>query len=586
MNNNDIKDRVFKGVGVSPGIVIGEIFTIDRFRINIPKRKIKQEDIPFEKERFIHAVEKAKEQLIAIKNNIINKKEQKHSFIIDVHIMILDDSAFFNGILDMITRERINAEWALDIVTKKIVADFDNIEDPYLRERKSDIKYISNRVLRNLIGKKDSPLSKTNGKVVIVAHDLSPADTIQLNLNNVAGFVTDIGGKTSHTSILARSLGIPAVVGLGKISRMVEDGEQIIIDGNRGVVILNPSQQLYNRYLSLQQHFYYLEKRILKLSHLPAETLDGHRFLIEANIEFVDEVPSILDHGAEGVGLFRTEYIYIAKDHLPTEEEHFQIYKNLVEQVYPKRATIRTLDIGGDKLIFNNEASNEKNPALGLRAIRLCLKEKEIFKTQLRAIYRASAYGNLRIMIPMISGLEEILEIKAIMQEIRDELTDKKIPFKDNLPVGIMIEVPSASIIADILAKHVDFFSIGTNDLIQYTLAIDRINELVSYLYDPLHPSVLRLIKNIVNAAHSRNIEVGLCGEMASEPIYTLVLLGLGIDSLSMNPIAIPKIKRIIRRSTFREAKRLLDIVFKCNNAKEAEEIIRKEMIKRFPDII
>ncbi len=416
-----------------------------------------------------------------------------------------------------------------------------------------------------------------------MAHDLSPADTASLDIGKVSGFITNIGGRTSHTAIMARALEIPSVVGLEKATKEISNGDLIIIDGTLGKVIVNPTEDILSQYLEKEQRYDIAQKELFKLKDLPAETKDGYRISLLANIELTEELDSILRHGAEGIGLYRTEWLYLNRKDLPSEEEHFGIYKKVVERVLPYPVTIRTLDLGGDKFVSPMDLAQEMNPAMGLRAIRFCLKEVEIFKAQLRAILKASVFGKVRILFPMISGLDEILEAKRILAEAKEELEKKGVPFDAKIEIGIMIEIPSAVTIADILAKEVDFFSIGTNDLIQYSLAIDRINEHVSYLYEPLHPAVLRLIGNVVNYAHEQGIKVGMCGEMAGEPLYIPILLWLGIDELSMNALSILGVKRILRLITYQESKACVEEIWKLPTAREIEAFLKGEMRKRFP---
>jgi phosphotransferase system enzyme I (PtsI) len=434
------------------------------------------------------------------------------------------------------------------------------------------------------LGKKHDDITKIKGKVVIVAHDLSPADTLQMNLKYVAGFITDIGGKVSHTAILSRSLGIPAVVGLEVATSLVNGGDLLVIDGDTGEVVINPTEEVSQSFLERNRRVKTMEREVLKYASLRAETRDGVRIRLQANIEMVDEIASARAHGAEGIGLYRTEILYLNRKDLPTEEEHYQAYRRLAENISPASATIRTLDIGGDKFLPNYSMDNEMNPAMGLRAIRFSIKETDIFKVQLRGILRASAHGKLRILFPMISGIEEIRQAKAILEEVKKSLAKAKIPFDEEIPIGAMIEIPSASDIADLLAREVNFFSIGTNDLIQYALAVDRINEHVSYLYEPLHPAVLRIIRWVVRSGHEAGIPVAICGEMAAEPVYAVVLLGLGLDEFSMNPLSIPKVKKVLRMSKFEETRSLVEQLFQFATASEIECFVRDWMAKRFPE--
>jgi phosphotransferase system enzyme I (PtsI) len=422
------------------------------------------------------------------------------------------------------------------------------------------------------------------GKGIIVAHDLSPADTIQINLNRTSGFVTDVGGRTSHTSIVARALEIPAVVGLGNITAIAKDNDTVIIDGDEGAVIVNPTKELQKEYLAKQAHLYAQRKEFLRLGKLKAETQDGFKVRVAANIELLAEMDIVERYGAEGVGLYRTEYIYLSSKTLPTEMDHYHIYRKLAENKAVKYTTIRTLDIGGDKFSSNIEVAKEINPAMGLRAIRLCIKEIDLFKAQLRGILRASAHGPLKILFPMISGMEEVKKAKAVLKECMDELQQERVDFDANIRIGIMVEVPSTCMITDLLAAEVDFFSIGTNDLIQYTLAIDRVNEYVSYLYEPLHPAVLRMIKKTIDDAHAHNIEVAICGEMAGEPLYVPILLGLEIDEMSMNAYSIPRVKKIIRGLRHSYCKTLVAEILAKDSPKESELLVRKEMERLFPD--
>jgi phosphotransferase system enzyme I (PtsI) len=402
-------------------------------------------------------------------------------------------------------------------------------------------------------------------------------------LKNVAGFITDIGGKISHTAILSRSLGIPAVLGLEVATSLINGGDLLIIDGGTGEVVINPTEEVSQPFLERRRRIKTMEREVLKYASLPAETRDGVRIRLQANIEMVEEIPSAKTHGAEGIGLYRTEILYLNRKDLPNEEEHYQTYRRLAESIFPATATIRTLDIGGDKFLPDYSKSNEMNPAMGLRAIRFSMKETGIFKLQLRGILRASVHGKLRILFPMISGMGEIRQAKAILEEVKKGLVKAKIPFDRGIKIGAMIEIPSASITADILAEEVDFFSIGTNDLIQYALAVDRINEHVSYLYEPLHPAILRIIRGVVQFAHEAGIPVAICGEMASDPAYALILLGLGLDEFSMNPIAIPKVKKVLRMSRFEETQALVERVFQLKTASEIESHVRNWMAKRFP---
>lgn len=586
MSEDVFANKVLKGVGASPGITFGKVRLLERGRISITKRSVGEGSVEKEITKFRHAIKSAAEELNIIKETILDDEIRKHAFIIDAHMLILQDDFFTNGVIDTIREEKINAEWALDIVVSKFLAGFEKVEDLYLRERGQDIKYIYERLIRILVKGKASDLNNAGikGKSIIIAHDLSPADTIQLNLTRISGFVTDVGGRTSHTSIVARALELPAVVGVGNVTSLVKNNDTIIIDGDEGIAIINPTKQVQKDYVAKYIHFKSQKRESLRIAKLKPETKDGFKIKVGANIELLAEMDIIEKYGAQGVGLYRTEYIYLSKKALPTEMDHYHIYKKLAEAKTLDYITIRTLDIGGDKFVSDIEMPKEINPAMGLRAIRLCIKETDIFKSQLMGILRASAYGPLRILIPMISGIEEVRKTKAIIQECMEELVHKKIHFNKDIKLGIMIEVPATCMISDMLAPEVDFFSIGTNDLIQYALAIDRVNEYVSYLYEPLHPAVLRMIKQTVGNAHAHEIEVALCGEMAGEPLYVPILLGLELDELSMNAYSIPKIKKIMRGLEHSYCKELLNEILTKDSAKEGEYLLRKEMARLFPE--
>jgi phosphotransferase system enzyme I (PtsI) len=576
-------NKFIQGIGASPGIVTGKAYMVERFKVRLPQKRIDVQQVEEEVKRFLRAIQESRDQLTEIKEKILDAEVRRHSFIIDVHLMILDDQMLLQDTVDTIRKKKVNAEWALDLTLEKLDTAFKAIEDEYLRERRSDLHYVAARIFRNLLGKKHDDITKIKGKVIVVAHDLSPADTLQMNLKNVAGFVTDIGGKVSHTAILSRSLGIPAVLGLEVATSLINGGDLLVIDGETGEVVINPTEEVSQSFVERKRRIKSLEREVFKYAILPAETRDGVRIRLQANIEMVEEIPSAKAHGAEGIGLYRTEILYLNRKDLPTEEEHYRTYRRLAESIYPAPATIRTLDIGGDKFLSGYSESNEMNPAMGLRAIRFSMKEKEIFKVQLRGILRASAYGKLRILFPMISGIEEIRQAKSILDEVKKGLVKGKIPFDQGIDIGAMIEIPSASVTADILAHEVNFFSVGTNDLIQYALAVDRINEHVSYLYEPLHPAILRIIRGVVQSAHQVGIPVAICGEMAADPAYSLILLGLGLDEFSMNPVSIPKVKKVLRLSRFEETQGLVEEVFQLRTASDIECHVRNWMAERFP---
>jgi phosphotransferase system enzyme I (PtsI) len=577
--------KTLHGIPVSSGIGIGRAFLIDRRKIKVEKYPIKSEDIPKEIARFQKALDLAKEQLLEIKENLIKELGNKgHAHIVDVHILILEDEMLINEAIKIVEQERVNAEWALRTVMSQFVSIFEGLEDSYLKERRSDIEHVGERILRNLVGKTISNIDELDQEVIVIAHDLSPADTAQMHKGKVLAFATDIGGRTSHTAITARSLEIPAVVGLENVSATVKTGDPVIVDGNEGLLIVNPTTTEFRTYLDKQKHYKYIVTELLRLKKYPAETFDGYRIDLKANIEFFDEIPHLLSRGAEGIGLYRTEFLYMTRKSLPSEEEHFQVYKKLAEQISPYSAVIRTLDMGGDKIDSHLHDIDEPNPVLGLRAIRFSLKHPDLFKLQLRAILRASAFGKLKILYPMISGINELRQANAILDNVKQELISKGIYFDEGIQVGVMIEIPSAAMTVDFLAKEVDFLSIGTNDLIQYSIAIDRGNEHVAYLYEPLHPAVLRSIKQCVVAAHSEGIKVAMCGEMAGDHMCSLILLGLGLDELSMNAASLPIVKKIVRSVRYQQAAELTYRAMLLSSASEIEEYVGNTMRRLFPE--
>ncbi len=578
------KTAFIKGIGVSPGIVVGKAYLVDLGKIEAPARVLPEFQVPQEVARFRDSVEESKKQLHQVKEKLLREDSSGISYIIDTQLLLLEDKQFIDKTIATIQQSWINSEWALKINLERIRRVFNNIDDEYLRSRKTDIDYVGERILRNLLGKNIETISEIKEEVIVVAHDLSPADTAQMAKDKITAFVTDIGGKTSHTAIMARSLEIPAVVGSETATHTISTGDPLIVDGITGVVVVNPTPEIIQEYKERQQTQQKTERELFQFRDLPAETLDGYRVRVLANIELVEEIPSVLQHGAEGIGLYRTEYLYLNRKDLPSEEDHFEAYKKVIEGIFPHPAVIRTLDIGGDKYLSHLDLAEEMNPAMGLRAIRFSLKKPDIFKVQLRAMLRASAYGKIRILLPMISGVTEIRETKKIIDEVRLNLTVEGISFDPHVEIGIMIEVPSAVTIADILAKEVDFFSIGTNDLIQYTLAIDRVNESVTHLYEPLHPAILRLIKTVVQAAHGVGIRVAMCGEMAGEPLYVPILLGLELDDLSMNVASIFRVKKILRAYTFRECRELVEASLELATPEEIEELVQASLQKKFPE--
>lgn len=562
-----------KGIAASEGIVVGKAYVYRPREIAIESRAV--EDTEAELKRFEQAVETSKEQLAEIRAQAEAEVGADTARIFEAHLLFLYDPVLLEGVRDKI-RRKMNAEAALDEVIKNYTAMFESMEDEYMRARAADVKDVGQRVLCNLMGISDESLAELSSPVVIVARDLTPSDTARMNKKMVLGFCTAIGGTTSHTAIMARILGIPAVVGLGDAALSIQSGDVLIINGTEGIVELNPDEKTITRYRRQQREFEMRRDEAKAAAQRPAQTRDGHRVEVVANIGDVESARIALDYGAEGVGLLRTEFLYLDRTTMPGEEEQYAAYRAVADIMGQRPLIIRTLDIGGDKQVPYLDIGTELNPFLGWRAIRLCLARSDLFKTQLRAILRAGYERNVRVMFPMIADVEELRQAKAILSQVRDELKAKGVPFAPDIEVGIMVEVPSAALMADVLAQEVDFFSIGTNDLIQYTMACDRTNEKVSYLYEPLHPALLRLIKGVIDAAHKAGKWVGMCGEMAGDREAIPILLGLGLDEFSMNATAIPEAKKIIRSLSLAEAQELVARVLAMPTADEVRACSQK----------
>lgn len=580
-----MKQKIFKGIPAAPGINMGKVLLFDTQEMGqILKKAILEEEVSAEIRRFKEALSKTKQEITKIKEKISKEIGAEHGEIFSAHILVLEDTMLIDEVISKVKKECLSVDFAFQEVLKKYIKAFAKIDDEYLRERISDINDVGRRILKNLLGAKHISLSELKEPVIVIAYDLSPSDTASMHKQNVIAFATDIGGRTSHTAIMAKSLEIPAVVGLEEVTSLVHNGDEVIVDGNKGLVILHPSQETIKSYELDKKIFKEKEIGLLGLRDLPAQTVDGHKVEVVANIELPEEMESVVYHGGQGIGLYRTEYFYMNRVDLPTETEHFEAYKEVAQKMAPYSVIIRTLDLGGDKFLSHLEVPHEMNPFLGWRAIRFCLARPEIFKVQLRAILKASVHGKLKIMYPMISGLEELRQANAILNEAKEELKAKNIPFDENIEVGAMIEIPSAAMISDLLAKEVDFFSIGTNDLIQYSIAVDRVNEKIAYLYEPTHPAVLRFIKNIIENGHKAGIWVGMCGEMAGDPEIILILLGLGLDEFSMSAALIPEIKKIIRAATLSQAKEIAEKTLSLSTGKEVEEFAKTKLKELLPD--
>ncbi len=578
------EDTYLVGVGVSPGISIGEVALIDN-RVQIDDSLISPGSVGAEIVRFHAAVDQAREQLSEIRSRVAGMPHlEEHLYILDTHLMILDDKMLVDASVAAI-RNRLTADAAVKQVMEQLNQQFANIEDEYLRDRRSDLDAVGDRLLRILTGVRERSLSDIPGRSVIVAHDLSPAQTMQLDRDLIFGFVTDKGGRTSHTAILARSLDIPAVVGLDSVTALAQERMPVIIDGSSGVVILRPSAATLAEYRRRKLNYESLEQELVAYRNLPARTSDGLEVPLRGNLELESEFELADRHAAAGIGLYRTEFLYLGRQEPPGEEEQFATYCKVLKAMDGQPVTIRTLDIGGDKFIQDLSLEDEPNPAMGLRAIRFSLREETLFRTQLRAILRASVFGRVRLLFPMVCGVSEIRSCKRILQEEREKLDEDGIAYTRNLEIGIMIETPSAVFAAHFLAREVDFFSIGTNDLIQYCLAADRGNEHVAYLYKPLHPAILRAIKMTCDAASAAGIDVCMCGEMAGEPLYTMLLVGLGLNELSMSPACVPRVKRVLRRISRQESDDLVGRLMTLPTSKDVAYQLDRTMRAKLPEI-
>ncbi len=575
-----------KGIAVAPGMVIREAFVLESEGYRIPRHIIKKNEVSKELARLEDAITFAKKEIEELEGIVSKKLGTQIGTIFATHKLMLQDENLKKGFTEKIEKNKFSAEYAVSLALRVYVRKFQDVDDPYLAARVGDIFDIEKRLLRNLLGEKREELKNLTEEVVVVAHDLSPSQIASLDTTKVKGFITDIGGRTSHSAIVARALGIPAVVGLGTATVDVFGGDRIIIDGNRGVVIIRPDKKTLDEYVTTERSFHVFEEKLTsELRDLPAITLDGREVTILGNIEFPREIGASLSHGAAGIGLYRTEFLYLNSDNVPTEEDHFNAYTQSTHELGDKPLIIRTLDLGGDK-IFQTDGNNEVNPFLGCRSIRYCLENVDVFKSQLRAILRASAFGNVKILFPLISSLQELQKAKDIAKEVMDELNHKGIDFDENIAFGIMIEVPSAAMLADVLSEEVDFFSLGTNDLIQYTLAIDRNNEKVARLYSPAHPAILRLIKMSIKAAEENNIKIGICGEMGGEIEYTILLLGLGLREFSVAPaMIIPEVKKIVRSVTFERAKEVSETVCSFSDPIKTSKYLRNIAKEIMPEI-
>jgi len=575
--------RIMKGIPASPGISIGKVFLYSTQTLNVPSYSIDEEEVAGEIVRFNNAIDKVQqdlEELVEITRETAGKKDLE---IIETHLMMIEDPDLKNQITQGIAEEGKNAEHIVEYTISMMTKTLEDAADEYLKERVVDLIDIQSRILHHLMYIERTSLVDIEEEVILVAQTLLPSEVLTMNKKFIKGIVLDAGGKTSHTAILARSFEIPAVLGLSTITKKVRNGNTIIVDGNQGDVILRPGKNTVDDYKLRQGKWIKHEQELLLLHKLPAETTDGHRVLLKANIEIPEEVASTIAHGASGIGLYRSEFLFLRPGDVASEEEQFDAYAYVLKHMKGKGpVTIRTIDVGGDKVIPGMEDFDEENPILGWRAVRFCLSRTDIFRIQLRAMLRASVFGSLKIMFPMISGGEELESVLQVLEEVKDDCRREKIPFDENIQIGSMIEVPSAALISDIIARKVDFLSIGTNDLIQYTIAVDRGNEKIAYLYQPFHPGVLRFLKMIIDNGHKAGIPVAMCGEMASDPISTVLLLGLGLDEFSMSPTAVLEVKKIIRSVTIVEARELAATIMKMDSCTKIDEYVREWSNERF----
>ncbi|MFC1668457.1 phosphoenolpyruvate--protein phosphotransferase [Chlamydiota bacterium] len=579
-------EKKLSGIAASPGIVNGKVILFDVQEDNIVSTHVAAAKLPFEIARLEEALIITRREILDIQQRLSERLGVRHAEIFNAHLMVLEDRSLLEEVIKKLEKDQKNVEFVFNEVIQRYSEIFSQMEDEYLKERVTDIKDVARRVLHNLMGKKRQDLSHLTNEVIVIASDLSPSDTALMHTDKIIGFATDAGSRTSHTAIMARTLEIPAVVGLHDISSKVKTGDWILLDGKRGIVVINPSKATTKKYKQQRLSYIRFEKRLEELRDLPATTRDGKKIIVAANIELPDDVSSVISHGACGVGLYRTEFLYMNRTDLPSEEEQYAAYNAVATKLYPHDVIIRTLDLGGDKFASQLDVPREMNPFLGWRAIRFCLERLDIFEVQLRAILRASVSSNVKLMYPMISTVSEVIEANKVLESVKNKMRSEGIAFNNDVEVGVMIEIPSAALTADIIAKYVDFFSIGTNDLIQYSLAVDRINEKVAYLYEPGNLGVLRLIKNVIECGHKENILVGMCGEMASEPEWIIVLLGMGLDEFSTSPSSVPEVKKVIRSVNFSEVKALSEKVLTLDSTQKVHKKVVDYLKAILPEIV
>jgi phosphotransferase system enzyme I (PtsI) len=574
--------EIKKGIPVSPGFVVREAFVLDSEEVRIPQRFIEPSEAENEVARFDKALQAAQEEIEHLRDQAAQSVGPEYGAIFDFHKAILDDRQLRKEIEARIRNNKFTAEYSVSRALRRQAKSLGSVENPFFSQRVDDIYDIEKRILRSLIGERREGIKDLDNEVIVIARDLTPSQTASLEKTKVVGFATDAGGRTSHTAIVARALGIPAVVGLASITSDISGGDMVVVDGTNGLVIISPDEQTLQKYRTLERDFKEFQKKLATLNRLPGETLDGYRLKLLANIEFPEEVDSALGAGADGVGLYRTEFLFTDRSK-PDEDTQFRAYREALKKMGERPVIIRTLDLGADKAPGDIGLVRESNPFLGCRSIRYCLQHIDIFKTQLRAMLRASPYGNLKIMLPMISSVDEVRRTKVILSDVMEELREQSVSFNPEIEIGVMIEVPSAALTVDILAREVDFLSIGTNDLIQYSLAVDRINERVADLYQPVHPAILRLLREVIQTGKHYGVEVAMCGEMSAEVVYTILLLGMGLEIFSVTPVNILEVKKVIRSVTMHEAKEAAEVVMHLSDARSAEAFLRARAHKIVP---
>jgi len=579
-------ELVLQGIGVSPGVAVGEVVVFAQEGAAVPERTISERDIPLEIARFEEALIKTRHQIAEIQRKVSSELGEEHASIFDAHLLVTDDRYFVEEVIRDLRARHCNVDVVLNDVADRYIEMLNRVEDDYLRERAADVRDVTRRIIKNLAGERMDRMDQLERPCIAVAHDFSPSDTAGMNRNIVQALVADVGSSTSHTAIMARALEVPAVVGLHDISAKVSSGETVLVDGSKGQVVLRPSSERLLAYAQKAEDQRLILYELETLKDKPSETKDGYYVPIAANIELPSEIPGITKYGARGVGLFRTEFLFLDKVKLPDEDEQTRVYSEVADQCAPDNVVIRTLDLGGDKFLSTLKFAPEINPFLGCRAIRFCLANPGFFKTQLRAVLRAAAGRNMSMMYPMVSCLDEVLEANRILEECRQELKKEGLPCAEKLPVGVMIEIPSAALTADLIAPHVDFFSIGTNDLIQYTLAVDRVNENVAHLYMPTHISILKLIQQTVLAGHACRIPVAVCGQMAATPELVPLLIGLGVDELSISPPSVPMVKEVIRNLHYSECRKLAENAMHTCTAEDILAQCRELLAKTSPEIL